>query len=184
MAVRKEQPVSYQEFIEMDFGELARVELIDGRIYMMSTPSTRHQAISWALAKQLSAHLDGKRCKGFTSPFAVRLNDDTEVQPDLVVICDPKKLTGKGCNGAPDLVVEILSPSTERYDRYTKFMMYMKAGVPEYWIVDPANNALTICRLTDSGYNTTILSDTDIATVNALPGFEMDLAAVFAEDLI
>ena len=182
MAVRKEQPISYQEFVEMDFGEHARAELIDGRIYMMSSPSTRHQVVLGNMFGQLYNHLAGKKCKALLSPFAVRLNEDTEVQPDLVVICDPNKLTRRGCNGAPDLIIEILSPSTERHDRYTKFMLYMAAGVPEYWMVNPENNALTVCRLTDNGYVTTILNDTDNATINALPGFEMDLGAVFAED--
>jgi len=182
MAVRKEQPISYQEFIEMDFGELTRAELIDGHIYMMATPSTRHQAVSRNIAGQLFNHLIGKKCKMYFSPFAVRLSKDTEIQPDLVVICDPKKLTNRGCNGAPDLVIEILSPSTARHDRYTKFMLYMKAGVPEYWIVDPTDNAITAYRLTENGYHTTVFTNTDTATINALPGFEMDLAAVFAED--
>jgi len=152
MAVRKEQPVSYQEFLdlEMDFDELTRAELIYGRIYMMATPSTRHQAVLRNMAGQLFNHLAGKKCKMFFSPFAVRLNDDTEVQPDLVVICDPNKLTGRGCDGAPDLVVEILSPSTSYHDKHTKFMLYLNAGVPEYWIVDPEANVITACRLTGS----------------------------------
>jgi len=182
MAIRKEQRITYEEWQAMDFGENARSELIDGLIYMMSSPSRRHQAISGNIFGQLFNHLSGKKCKAFFSPFAVRLEDDTEVQPDLVVICDPKKLTPSGCTGAPDLVIEILSPSTSRHDRYTKFMLYMKAGVPEYWIVDPEDNAVTICRLTETGYLTTVHTDTDTATVNALPGFEMNLSAVFAEE--
>ncbi|MCL2527314.1 MAG: Uma2 family endonuclease [Defluviitaleaceae bacterium] len=182
MAIRKEQRVSYEEWREMDFGENARSELIDGRIYMMSSPSTRHQIVAGNMFGQLFNHLSGKKCKVLFSPFAVRLKDDTEVQPDLVVICDPKKITPSGCNGAPDLVIEILSPSTARHDRYTKFMLYAQSGVPEYWMVDPEENVITICRLVENGYLTTVLTNTEIATVAALPDFQMDLSTVFAEE--
>jgi len=183
MAVRKEQPISYQEWLdfESNLGETRRAELIDGQIYMMSAPSSRHQAVSGNLYFQLRSHLRGKKCRVFYSPFAVRLNEDSEVQPDLVVICDPKKITPRGCSGVPDLIIEILSPATARHDRHTKFMLYLEAGVPEYWIVDPENNAITAYRLTDNGYNATVFTDTDTATIAALPDFEMNLSAVFEE---
>jgi len=182
MAIPKERLVSYQEWLELDLGDETRAELIDGRVYMISAPSIRHQVVSGNMYFQLRSFLRGKKCRVFYSPIAVRLNDDTEVQPDLMVVCDSKKLAGRGCRGAPDLVVEILSPSTANHDRYTKFMLYLKSGVPEYWIVDPESNTISVHRLSDAGYNVTILTDNDTATVNALPGFEMDLAEVFAEE--
>ncbi|MCL2360954.1 MAG: Uma2 family endonuclease [Defluviitaleaceae bacterium] len=165
----------------MDWAENERAELIDGRIYMMATPSTRHQFVSGNMFGQLFNHLSGKKCRVYYSPFAVQLNDDTEVQPDLVVICDPNKLTGRGCKGTPDLVIEILSPSTASHDMYTKFKLYLQAGVPEYWIVDPLENAITVHRLIENMYTTTIFTENDTATISCLPGFEMDLAAVFEE---
>jgi len=178
MAFRKEQPISYQAFLDMEWGENERVELIDGRIYMMSVPSLRHQIVLGNLHGQLYSYLHGKKCKALISPLAVRLNNDTEVQPDLVVVCDLQKLINRGCNGAPDLVVEILSRSTSMHDRHTKFMLYMEAGVPEYWIVDPI---ITAFRLTDRGYIATRFTEVDTATIDSLPDFEMDLAAVFEE---
>jgi len=179
MAIPKECLVSYQEWLEIDWKENERAELIDGRIYMMSAPSLRHQIVLGNLHGQLYSHLRGKNCKVLLSPFAVRLNDDTEVQPDLIVVCDPKKLMTTGYKGAPDLIVEILSPSTSRYDKQTKFMLYLRSGVPEYWIIDPSDNTITAFRLSDNGYNAEIF--TDVATINALPGFEMDLAVTFEE---
>jgi len=181
MALGQERYYTYQDWLDLELEESARAELIDGHIYMMSAPSTRHQSVAWAMAAQLSAFLKGKRCRGFFSPFAVRLSEDTVVQPDIVVICDPGKLTPSGCKGAPDLVVEILSPSTSRHDKRTKYNLYKQSNVPEYWLVDPSDNTVTAYRLTDKGYVPTIYDDTDMATVDALPGFEMDLAAVFEE---
>jgi len=182
MAIPKERLVSYQEWLELDLGDETRAELIDGRVYMMSTPLRRHQGVLRNMAMQLSNFLLGKQCKVYFSPFAVRLEDDTEVQPDLVVICDPKKLTDRGCTGAPDLVVEILSPSTSHHDKHTKFMLYLRSGVPEYWIVDPEANVITAFRLNESGYTATTFSHIDTATITPLSRFEMDLAAVFAEE--
>ena len=182
MAIRKEQRITYEEWRETDFGENTRSELIDGRIYMMSAPSRRHQEILGSMFGQLYNHLRGKSCKVYLSPFAVRLSDDTEVLPDLVVVCDTKKLTTAGMAGSPDLVVEILSPSTSSYDKFTKFTLYLQSGVPEYWIVDPTDSTVTAFRLAGNSYTATIFTEAGPATINALPGFEMDLSAVFAEE--
>ena len=182
MAIAKGRRYSYQEWLELDFGESSRSELIDGEIYMMSPPSRRHQAISRELSGRLFNHLAGKRCKMYTAPFDVRLNDDTVVVPDIVVICDPNKLTKAGCTGTPDIMIEILSPSTERHDRYTKLMLYQRNHVQEYWIVDPENDIITAYRLTEKGYVPTIYTSADIATMDALPGFEINLAEVFTEE--
>ena len=182
MAIRKRQSYTYQDWLDFDQNSDTRSELIDGQIYLMSAPSRRHQAVTGEIYRQLSNNLRGKSCRPYVSPFAVRLEKDTLVMPDVVVICDPKKLTDAGSDGAPDLIIEVLSPSTTRHDKYTKFMLYLRAGVPEYWIVDPDNNAVTVYRLAENGYVATVFTDADKATMNALPGFEIDLAEVFAEE--
>ena len=179
MAVRKEHRYTYEEWRELDLGENTRSELIGGQIYLMSAPATRHQVVLGEMFRQLSNYLRGKRCKPYLG-LDVRLEDDTVVVPDLVVVCDPQKIYKAGCTGAPDLVVEILSPSTARHDKYVKFMLYLQAGVPEYWVVDPVDNAITAFRLDENKYTATVFTST--ATINALPGFEMDLAEVFAEE--
>ena len=179
MAIQKRHSYTYQDWLEYDQNENTISELIDGHIFMMAPPSRRHQAISRTISTKLATHLAGKRCKVYYSPFAVRLEEDTVVEPDIVVICDPKKLTNAGCSGAPDLIIEILSPSSIRHDKYTKFMLYLRTGVQEYWIVDPDNNAITVCRLAEKGYITTVLTETETATITVLPGFELNLSEVF-----
>ena len=138
-----------------------RIELIDGHPVMMAPPSRVHQAISGELFGQFWAYLRGKNCKVYHAPFAVRLFEesgeppesvDTLVEPDLVVVCDPDKLDDMGCRGAPDLVIEILSPSTRRHDRMTKFNLYQQAGVREYWIVDPDSQDVQVFVLEGGRY--------------------------------
>ena len=136
----------------LTWGEDERIEIIDGEAVMMApSPATDHQLISGELFGQIHSYLKGKKCKVISAPFDVRLFEqdgdgpedvDTVVVPDITVVCDPDKLDKHGCKGAPDMVVEILSPSTQRHDRLTKFNLYQRAGVREYWIVDPANRAV------------------------------------------
>ena len=125
----------------LKWDESERVEIIDGEVVMMSPPPSRgHQEISGELFAQIYAYLKGKKCKVYAAPFAVRLFEqegdspedvDTVVEPDISVVCDRDKLDQHGCKGAPDMVVEILSPSTRRHDRMTKFNLYQRAGVRE-----------------------------------------------------
>lgn len=117
-----------------------RAELIDGNIYMMAPPTTRHQRIVGALYTQIYNYLKGNRgkCEVIPSPFAVFLNDEKNyVEPDISVICDPDKIDDDGCHGAPDWIVEIVSPGSRRMDYMIKLFKYRSAGVREYWIVDP-----------------------------------------------
>ena len=120
--------------------EERRVELIDGVIYDMAAPTTVHQAVIGSLFVQFFAFLKHNkgRCKVLLSPVDVQLDRDnrTMVQPDIVVICDPEKID-RHCYGAPDLIVEVLSPSTSRKDRILKLRKYAGAGVQEYWLIDP-----------------------------------------------
>ena len=117
---------------------ITRWELIDGAAYAMSpAPKTNHQRLSFFIALEIGKYLEGRSCEAFSAPFDVRLADDTVVQPDLSVICDKSKIDEKGCSGAPDLVVEILSDSTAYKDETEKRLLYERVGVREYWIINP-----------------------------------------------
>lgn len=116
-------------------------ELIDGRLYDMAPPSFTHQKISFALARRVADFIDVKKgnCEVVPAPFAVNLDaeDKTWVEPDISVICAKEKLTEQGCKGAPDWVVEVVSPSTQSHDYLRKLWLYQKSEVREYWIVNP-----------------------------------------------
>jgi len=167
------------------WGEDVRCELIDGVVYDMSpAPGWVHQDLSRNLLGQFFIFLEGKPCKVFHAPFDVRLNaddDGTVVQPDIVVICDRSKISGTGCIGAPDMVVEILSPSTARKDMLVKFNKYQKAGVREYWIVDPKDKVIRVCILSNGKYDSIDYFDADKIAVNVLDGFEIDIKRLFAD---
>ncbi|MCI9174704.1 MAG: Uma2 family endonuclease [Lachnospiraceae bacterium] len=127
-----------------------RAELIEGRIYYMAPPNTRHQKIVSDLHYQIKDFIrkNNGECEVFPAPFAVFLNkDDTNyVEPDLTIICDENKITDKGCNGAPDWVIEIVSPSSRAMDYFTKLFKYRASGVREYWIVDPIKEMVMAYR--------------------------------------
>jgi len=183
MAIPSERHYTYEDWLDLD--ENTRAELIDGTIYLMSAPTRRHQEIAFAMTMQLGNHISNKgckKCKVYFSPFAVRLERDVVVEPDIVVVCDPTKLTKAGMDGPPDLIIEILSPSTSNHDKHTKFMLYRRTRIPEYWIVDPQDNSLTVHRLTGDQYTTDVYVRADTPTITALPGFEMDLSTVLAEE--
>jgi Uma2 family endonuclease len=173
-----------------------RIEIIEGVPYytyggpvfeggpvMQAAPAMAHQEASIELLRQLLSFLKDKPCKVFHAPFAVRLNadkgDDTALEPDIVVVCDKSKLDSRGCNGAPDLVMEIMSPSTARKDRILKLNKYQQAGVREYWIVDPETK--TVQAMVFETGDIKGYTDTDIAPVAVLPGCEITLQDVFAE---
>lgn len=176
----------------LTWDEKERAEIIDGEIYLMATPSRVHQEISMALAACLYNFLEGKRCRVYQAPFGVRLferdGDDPEdvstvVEPDISVVCDPGKLDEYGCKGAPDLIIEILSPSTRRHDRLVKLNLYQRAGVREYWIVDPAYRSVQVF-LPDAGGSLRMCEDygpEDVAKVHVLDGCFIELGRVFAE---
>ena len=118
-----------------------RAELIDGQMYIMAPPNTRHQRLVSELTITIGNYIRSKagNCTIFPAPFAVFLNRDdlNYVEPDITVICDNKKITEKGCNGAPDWIIEVASPGTSRMDYGIKLFKYRSAGVREYWIVNP-----------------------------------------------
>ncbi len=170
--------------------ESERIELIDGVPVMMAPTLRIHQKVSGGLVCQLANYLRDKECKVYARPFAVRLFEkdgdspydvDTMVEPDISVICDPKKLDDIGCKGAPDLIIEILSPSTRRHDLLTKFNLYLRAGVREYWIVDPANKDVQVFLLEDGHYSAKHFgSEGDKVMVNVLEDCYLDLSEIFA----
>lgn len=128
--------------------EEKRAEVFDGIIYDMSSPSEIHQTISTELTTILNTYMKSKKgsCRVFHAPFDVKLNDNplTIVQPDLMIVCDKNKLDGKRCNGAPDFIIEIVSPGNPADDYIRKLYYYKNAGVREYWIVDPRRKTVTV----------------------------------------
>ncbi len=127
-----------------------RAELIGGKLYAMTPPSPTHQKIVFEIARALANHIDHRdgNCEVYTAPFAVNLdaNDETWVEPDVLVVCDPGKLSNRGLEGAPDMVVEVVSPSSRRMDYFVKTGRYERAGVREYWIIDPEAQQTTVYR--------------------------------------
>ena len=146
MPLPKEKLYTIEDIYALPDGE--RGELIDGKLYMMAPPSRIHQKILQELSRVIGNHISGKggSCEVYPAPFAVFLNEDDKnyVEPDISVICSPDKLTDKGCTGAPDWIIEIVSPGSRRRDYYTKLFKYRTAGVREYWIVDPEKNRITV----------------------------------------
>jgi len=174
---------TYEDYCTWDDDQ--RWELIDGVAYAMSAPTWQHQDISGSLLVQIANFLEGKPCKVFAAPFDVRLNadtfDNTVVQPDVIVICDRAKLSRTGCAGAPDMVIEILSPSTAGHDMIRKYHKYLQAGVREFWIIDPAIKVVRVCLLKDREYEQIDYLDADIVPVQILKGCYIDFKKVFAD---
>ncbi|STY90887.1 Uma2 family endonuclease [Moraxella bovis] len=147
---------TYADYLTWQLKE--KIELIKGKIIAMSLSPTRfHQDIAWNLSRVLGDYFDKQPCWVYFTPFDVRLTGDspeikTVVQPDLCVVCDLSKLDDKGCVGAPDLVVEILSPSNSKKEMSIKFDLYQEAGVREYWIVDSKARTILIYVLKDGSY--------------------------------
>ena len=158
---------AYDEYTIKDIYNLPdgqRAELIDGQIYYMAPPSRRHQRIILSLSRQIADYIDAKNgtCEVDIAPFAVFLNEDakTYVEPDISVICDSDKLTDQGCKGAPDWIIEIVSPGSRKMDYFTKLFKYRTAGVREYWIVDPIKNFVIVYNFDKSDSEQYTFADT------------------------
>jgi Uma2 family endonuclease len=133
--------------------EGVRAEIIDGELFDMSAaPALLHQQVLGELNDAFREHFKGEICQVFFAPVAVKLADDSVVEPDLLVVCDPHQLRGTHVEGAPALVVEILSPSSPLHDRWRKMRLYARAGVAEYWIIDPVARMVEIYSLDGAGY--------------------------------
>ncbi|MCW5909700.1 MAG: Uma2 family endonuclease [Cyclobacteriaceae bacterium] len=182
---------TYADYLKWDFPEM--VELIRGKVFKMSpAPSSRHQQISSMLVISIGSFLKGKKCKVFAAPFDVRLPRKgkadkeivTVVQPDICVICDPAKIDERGCLGAPDWVIEILSKHTSAKDLNEKFDVYEEAGVKEYWVVHPTEQTVLAYTLNDKGKYEGILKPyvrTDKIRSKTLPQLTIDLTEVFEQ---
>jgi Uma2 family endonuclease len=174
----------------LSWPEEERWEIIDGVPHMMAPPSRIHQEILTELLTQFSNYLREKPCKVYPAPFGVRLpigneKSDQEittvVEPDIVVVCDPSKLDDQGCKGAPDLIIEIISPSSVKNDMLKKFNRYEKAGVKEYWIVEPSGKIVTVFMLGENGRygRPEIYAEDDEIQVNVFTDLKIGLKAVF-----
>ncbi|HCE68293.1 MAG: hypothetical protein A2X82_18725 [Geobacteraceae bacterium GWC2_55_20] len=191
LAEKMEERFTYGQYYQWDDGE--RWELIDGVPYnMTAAPVRRHQGILVRVSSRIEEFLRDKPCQVYFAPFDVRLPDFSEqddndvptvVQPDLVVVCDEKKLDDRGCRGAPDLVLEILSPSTSRKDIGVKFSLYERHGVREYWIIHPAEESLMVFTIGEDGKygRPQGYGRGDLAISTVLEGVELNLEEVFAE---
>ncbi len=176
---------TYADYLTWRFKE--RVELIMGRIFKMTpAPSRLHQEILGKLFLAIGNILSGSFCDIYLAPFDVRLpqkdgGEDTVVQPDICIICDKNKLDKNGCNGAPDLIIEILSPSTASKDLKEKYMIYEAAGVLEYWTVDTVDGIINIFVRNKEGkyqaYKPYTVHEKVVST--AIPGLEIELNEIF-----
>ena len=161
----------YTEDDYYNLPENVRAELIDGQIYYMSAPSRIHQEILGFIFKKIAYYIDQKKgpCKVYPAPFAVKLffeDDRNVVEPDISVICDPNKLTDRGCTGAPDWIVEIVSPSNSSHDYIRKLNLYADAGVREYWIVNPQKETIFVYHLEETKFEAAAYTFQDKIKVN------------------
>jgi Uma2 family endonuclease len=184
---------TYADYLTWQFEQA--VELIKGKIAKMSAPSRRHQKISWRLSGKFYEYFKNNPCEAYTAPFDVRLSNKaksakankdifTVVQPDICVICDKSKLDDAGCLGAPDLIVEILSPGNSTKEMKIKKELYAESGVQEYWIVDPERETLTrfMLQTEDESYGLAqIFTNVETMTGNIFPDMELNLKALFEE---
>ncbi len=188
---REKERYSYADYLTWDDGKCW--ELIEGEAFCMSPgPGRQHQKLSVSLSNLFYNHLQGKTCEVYTAPFDVRLVDtdndvsdeyiETVVQPDILVVCDLKKLDEKGVRGAPDLVIEILSPSSARNDMIVKYQIYERFGVKEYWVVHPFEQLVQVFKL--QGNDKFGVPDRygigDVIPVDLLGDLVIDLTRVFS----
>jgi Uma2 family endonuclease len=178
---------TYADYKAWELAPGERYELINGAAYAMAGPNDNHQAVCGELFWQIMNYLHGKPCKARLAPYDVRLfyedgeSDDTVVQPDISVICDKTKLGPEGCRGAPDMVAEILSPSNTAIEMQRKFDLYRRAGVREYWVLDPETKTLQIHRFEPEQTFTRSYNAADTAPAGIFSGLEITLKNVFSE---
>lgn len=188
---KKGRIYTYADYLSWD--EDVRMEIIDGVPYLQAAPTRLHQEILSELHRQIANYLVNKECRVYPSPFHVVLNLENDIQdesdrenvvePDLTIVCDLAKLDERGCKGTPDMVIEIISPSTARKDKIEKFMKYEEAGVNEYWIVEPEVKVVSIFTLQQDGRfgRPDLYSEKDQARVSLFEDLEIDLGLVFSE---
>lgn len=186
LALRKEQRYTYADYLE--WPDDARYELIDGEAFLMApAPLIEHQEIAGEVYHQLRNQLDGQPCRPYIAPVDVRLPRkdeadaaiDTVVQPDVLVVCDPSKIDRRGVRGAPDWLLEVLSPSTAAHDQIAKRRTYERAGVREYWLVHPGDRTLTVYVLENGQYGRPEIYELkDETPIGVLPGVSIEWDAL------
>lgn len=180
MELRQER--AYTETDYYNLPEDVRAELIDGQIFYQASPSRIHQKILTSVLKVIANYIDtkGGSCEVYPAPFAVKLFNDrkTIVEPDISVICDRDKLTDKGCSGAPDWVIEIVSPSNSGHDYIRKLNLYADAGVREYWIVDPLEQTILVYYLEKDKFKVKSYTFQDKIKVNIYDDLYIDFKEI------
>ena len=165
MPLPREQVYTTDDIYALPDGE--RAELIDGQIYMMGTPSRIHQKLVGQLSRIIGNYIESNHgsCEIYPAPFAVFIKKDDKnyVEPDISVICDKNKLSDRGCEGAPDFIIEIVSPSSRRMDYFKKCALYAESCVREYWIVDPEKQRTMIYRYEDDAAPMIVPFEQDLA---------------------
>ena len=176
-----EESYTIEDIYNLQQGE--RAELIDGQIYFMAPPNTRHQRFVHFLDRIIGNYIQDKngQCEVFPAPFAVFLNKNAKnyVEPDLSIICDKEKITDKGCNGAPDWIIEIVSPSSRAMDYNKKLFKYRTAGVREYWIVDLKKQLIMVYNFEQDAFEEYSFSDKVKAGI--YEDFEIDFSGISIE---
>jgi len=179
MSLPQERTYTIEDIYNLPEG--TRAELIDGQIYYMVPPGRTHQRISGEIFTDIKNYIRSSngKCEAYAAPFAVFLDKDETnyFEPDISVICDPDKLNSKGCYGAPDWIIEIVSPSNASHDYITKLYRYKVAGVREYWIVNPANQTITVYFFESEMFAQHYTFDNAIK-VNIYDDLEIDFSAL------
>ncbi len=180
---------TYADYYKWRFDE--RVELIKGKIFKMSpAPNPYHQQIAGDIHTSMNVFLKRKPCKVYIAPFDVRLirksaedkDITTVLQPDICVICDLSKIDKRGCVGAPDIVVEVLSPGNNVKELKNKYEVYEEAGVKEYWVVSPQNQTFLVYTLIENKFQPSPIKVAgDVITSQVLPGYSLDLTELFKD---
>ena len=192
LAKELDKKFNYADYLTWPDDE--RWEIIEGVVYDMSpAPSTEHQRISFGLSGILYNFLKGKQCQAFAAPFDVRFSEDKNdadeaienvVQPDIVVICEKRKVDKRGCLGAPDIVIEILSPSTAYKDQTEKLALYERHAVKEYWVFNPDAKYVLAYSLEELKYGKPeYLTENDALKSKALEGLMIDLSEIWGDDI-
>ncbi|MGH2331193.1 Uma2 family endonuclease [Thermoanaerobacter mathranii] len=185
---KREEIYTYDDY--QNWPDEQRIELINGQIYLLAPPSRIHQKIVIEIATQFHNYLRNKKCEVYVAPFSVRFPAGNEksdkeiktvVEPDIVIICDKLKLDEKGCKGAPDLIVEVISPSTGRKDKIEKFNLYERHGVKEYWIVEPDLKIISVFTLQENNRygRPEVYTDENKIKVSIFEDLEINLKDVF-----
>ncbi len=158
-----------------------RWEIVGGEAFAMSpSPTSRHQSVSGRLYSRLERHFEGQKCRPFAAPLDVKLSEEDVVQPDLLVVCDPSQIKRTHIEGVPAMVVEILSPFTERHDRGRKLELYARSGVKEYWIVSTFPSYVEALTLDGSSYRIwRVFQREDVLRSKLFPDVQMQLSEVF-----